>query len=238
MNRSEEVRGGPKRSGEVRGGPSLALLLASGLTILAVPTSAAADILVFKTGRTMSVAGARVDGDRMVIALRGGGEGSFPLSMVERVDPDEVPYPVPAVADAETPATPADPQDAVLASRPFAELIASAAATHGVDVRLVHAVIEAESNYRPRARSRKGAKGLMQLMPATARQYAVKDPYDPKANIEAGVKHLKDLLTRFDVTLALAAYNAGEATIRRYRGLPPFAETRGYVARILTRLGR
>lgn len=212
------------------------LMIALALLVVAAPASA--DILVFKTGRTMSVASARVDGDRMVIALRGGGEGTVPLSMVERVDPDEVPYPEPAVADAETPATPADAQDAVLASRPFAELIAAAAATHGVDVRLVHAVIEAESNYRPRARSRKGAKGLMQLMPATARQYAVKDPYDPKANIEAGVRHLKDLLTRFDVTLALAAYNAGEATIQRYRGLPPFAETRGYVARILARLGR
>ena len=213
-----------------------ALMIALALLVVAAPASA--DILVFKTGRTMSVASARVDGDRMVIALRGGGEGTVPLSMVERVDPDEVPYPEPATADAGTPATPADPEDAVLASRPFAELIAAAAATHGVDVRLVHAVIEAESNYRPRARSSKGAKGLMQLMPATARQYAVKDPYDPKANIEAGVRHLKDLLTRFDVTLALAAYNAGEATIRRYRGVPPFADTRGYVARILARLGR
>jgi soluble lytic murein transglycosylase-like protein len=212
------------------------LMIALALLIVAAPASA--DILVFKTGRTMSVASARVDGDRMVIALRGGGEGNVPLSMVERVDPDEIPYPEPAAADAGTPATPAGPQDAVLASRPFAELIAAAAATHGVDVRLVHAVIEAESNYRPRARSSKGAKGLMQLMPATARQYAVKDPYDPKANIEAGVRHLKDLLTRFDVALALAAYNAGEATVQRYRGLPPFAETRGYVARILARLGR
>jgi soluble lytic murein transglycosylase-like protein len=121
---------------------------------------------------------------------------------------------------------------------PFANLIAASATTHGVDVRLVHAVIEAESNYQPRARSPKGAKGLMQLMPATARQYAVRDPYDPKANIEAGVRHLKDLLSRFDVGLALAAYNAGEATVRRYGGLPPYAETRSYVARILTRVGR
>jgi soluble lytic murein transglycosylase-like protein len=123
------------------------------------------------------------------------------------------------------------------ASRPYAEMIAAAATSHGVDVRLVHAVIEAESNYEPRARSRKGAKGLMQLMPATARQYAVKDPYDPRANIEAGVRHLKDLLSRFDVSLALAAYNAGEATIRRFGGVPPYAETKDYVARVLRRVG-
>jgi soluble lytic murein transglycosylase-like protein len=116
-------------------------------------------------------------------------------------------------------------------------LIATSAAAYGVDVRLVHAVIEAESNYQPRARSKKGAKGLMQLMPATARQYAVRDPYDPRTNIDAGVRHLKDLLTRFDVGLALAAYNAGEATVRRFGGLPPYSETRDYVSRILRRVG-
>jgi len=126
----------------------------------------------------------------------------------------------------------------VLAGRPFAALIASAAVAYGVDERLVHAVIEAESNYQPRARSRTGAKGLMQLMPATARQYAVRDPYDPQANIEAGVRHLKDLLGRFELRLALAAYNAGEGAVRTYGGLPPFAETRRYVARVLERAGR
>ncbi len=227
------------RSDRVRGG-SLAVLLGAALAVLGLPALAAADILVFKTGRTMSVASARVEGDRMVIVLRGGGDGTFPLSMVERVDPDEVPYPDPAGdgADAEVPVAQSGIADEVLAARPFAEIIKTAAATHGVDVRLVHAVIEAESNYQPRARSRKGAKGLMQLMPATARHYSVKDPYDPHANIDAGVRHLKYLLSRFDVSLALAAYNAGEATIRRYNGVPPFAETRGYVARILTRIAR
>jgi soluble lytic murein transglycosylase-like protein len=132
----------------------------------------------------------------------------------------------------------AEPGSSVLAGRPFADLIAASAAAHGVDVRLVHAVIEAESNYQPRARSRAGARGLMQLMPATARQYAVRDAYDPKANIDAGVRHLKDLLSRFDVSLALAAYNAGEGAVRAYGGLPPFAETRRYVAKILHRVGR
>ena len=77
--------------------------------------------------------------------------------------------------------------------------------------------------------------GLMQLMPATARQYAVADPYDPQANIEAGIRHLKSLLDRFDVPLALAAYNAGEGTVRRYGGMPPYRETRSYVSRILSR---
>jgi len=222
--------------------PGVAGVAALGALLL--PAPAHADLLVFRTGRTMSVAAVRVDGDRLLLTLREGGEASVAAALVARIDPDEVPTPVPAATPAALPAPASDAGldplvlDGVLAGRPFAALIASAAATHGVDVRLVHAVIEAESNYQPRARSRKGAKGLMQLMPATARQYAVRDPYDPGANIEAGVRHLKDLLTRFDVGLALAAYNAGEGTVRQHGGLPPFAETRNYVARILRRIGR
>lgn len=210
------------------------------LGLLLSPASAFADILVFTTGRTMSVAAARVEGDRVTVALRDGGEASFPRGVVARIDPDEVPYPVPEMAPPAGIAAvgPAVAVDAVLTAKPFADLIATAAAAHGLDARLVHAVIEAESNYEPRARSRKGAKGLMQLMPATARQYAVRDPYDPRTNIEAGVRHLKDLLSRFDLSLALAAYNAGEGTVRRYGGVPPFAETRNYVARILQRVSR
>ena len=80
--------------------------------------------------------------------------------------------------------------------------------------------------------------GLMQLMPATARQYAVRNPYDPAANIEAGIKHLKSLLARFPPALALAAYNAGDAAVERFGGIPPYAETRSYVSRILRLVGR
>jgi soluble lytic murein transglycosylase-like protein len=125
-----------------------------------------------------------------------------------------------------------------LAARPFAELISTVAAQHDVDVRLVHAVIEQESNYQATARSKKGARGLMQLMPATARQYGVRNSFDPRANIDAGVRHLKGLLSRLDLPVALAAYNAGEATIQRYGGLPPYPETQAYVRNILRRLGR
>ena len=120
----------------------------------------------------------------------------------------------------------------------YQEIIERAAARHGVDARLIHAVIEVESGYQPRARSRKGAMGLMQLMPATARQYAVRNPYDPNSNIDAGTRHLKSLLGRFPTALALAAYNAGDAAVERFGGVPPFAETRSYVARILRILAR
>ena len=213
---------------------------------LLVASDARADIVVFKNGRTMSARSYKVDGSTATIVLRNGGEVMFPASIVERVDPDEIPFDSPdPSADARVQLAQGKPLDQtvelvpeeVLAARPFADLIATVAAAHELDARLVHAVIEQESNYQVRARSKKGARGLMQLMPATARQYGVSNSYDPKANVEAGVRHLKDLLSRLDLPLALAAYNAGEGTIRRYGGLPPFPETQSYVRNILRRVG-
>jgi hypothetical protein len=215
---------------------------------LLLPGSAPADIVVFKNGRTMSVKVCRIEAGIATMSLRDGGEVTFPSAIIARVDPDEVPFPVSGnrepgsveTKDAETRLqAPASliPEE-VLKARPFAALISASAATHQVDARLVHAVIEQESNYQARARSKKGARGLMQLMPDTARQYGVRNSYDPKANVDAGVKHLKDLMSRLDLPLALAAYNAGEATVRRYGGLPPFPETQHYVRSILQRVGR
>jgi soluble lytic murein transglycosylase-like protein len=210
---------------------------------LAFAAVASAEIVVFKNGRTMSVKSHRIDGDVATLALRAGGEVTFPASIIERVEPDEVPYPEPVAEPIPSAQRASGPSrlvisDEALAKRPFAELISSAAEAHHVDARLVHAVIEQESNYHARARSRKGARGLMQLMPATARQYGVRNSFDPKANIDAGVRHLKSLLSRLDLPTALAAYNAGEGTVQRYGGLPPYPETQNYVRTILRRLGR
>ena len=118
--------------------------------------------------------------------------------------------------------------------------IKEVAAQYGVPADLVAAVIEAESEFNPRAVSRKGARGLMQLMPKTAKTLGVADPFDPRANIEAGVKHLRALMDRFDnnLPLVLAAYNAGEVAVIKYRGVPPYRETRAYVKRILKKLDR
>lgn len=198
---------------------------------------ARADIVFFNTGRTLSVKAHRVAGEQFVFALRDGGEMTCARALVARIEPDEIAYPEPAGEAAAVVATPAA-DAAILVARPFADLISAVSSSNGIDPRLVHAIVEVESNYQPRARSPKGAKGLMQLMPDTARQYAVRDPYDPKTNLEAGVRHLKDLLSRFDVALALAAYNAGEAVVRRYGGIPPFAETRSYVRQVMARAGR
>ena len=106
----------------------------------------------------------------------------------------------------------------------------------GLDPDLLHAVINAESSYDPLAVSEKGALGLMQLMPATIQRFGVKDPYDPVQNIKGGAKYLSHLMGKFDsdVSLVLAAYNAGEGRVLQYgRSSPPFSETRNYVSRVL-----
>jgi len=194
-----------------------------------------AEIVHLTSGRTMNVAGHRFEGDMAILALRSGGEMSLPKDLVAKVTPDEVPWvpPVPRSTGSvpQVPLVPWVPK--VLASARVEALIAEAAAAHDVDANLVRAVIRVESAFRPKARSHKGAMGLMQLMPATARQYGVLDAYDPAENIDAGVRHLRRLLDRYDVRLALAAYNAGEGTVEKYGGIPPYRETRDYVRKVL-----
>jgi len=118
----------------------------------------------------------------------------------------------------------------------FAQIINSLSTEYGVDKALIKAVIHAESGYNPNAVSPKGAKGLMQLMPKTAQDLKVCDTFDPKDNIRGGVRYLRFLLDTFkgDVSLALAAYNAGLSRVSRYGGIPPFEETRNYVAKVLS----
>lgn len=132
------------------------------------------------------------------------------------------------------------PSDAYLVARknaptPFDAAIHATASDHGVDPQLVKSVMLVESNFNPQAVSRKGARGLMQLMPATARSYGVANAHAAHENIKGGVRYLADLLTIFrgDVALALAAYNAGEGAVQRYAGIPPYPETQEYVRRVM-----
>lgn len=146
--------------------------------------------------------------------------------------------------------TPREPAgDATLAGRQeqdaqrarYSAYVEDAAKEHRVGAALLHAVISAESGYNPNALSRKGAIGLMQLMPETARRYDVADPYDPVQNIRGGTRYLRDLLKRFnnDLRLALAAYNAGEdAVIRHGNAIPPFPETVRYVPKVMELYGK
>ncbi|MDX2153578.1 MAG: lytic transglycosylase domain-containing protein [Bryobacteraceae bacterium] len=114
------------------------------------------------------------------------------------------------------------------------KLVDETARTHGVDPALVHSIISVESNYNPFAVSPKGAEGLMQLIPGTARRFGVSNSFDPRQNVAAGVKYLKYLqeLYQGDLRLALAAYNAGEGAVARYRDVPPYRETEGYVYKV------
>jgi len=197
---------------------------------------ARAELVFFQSGRAMSVRAIRSDGDELVLQLRSGGDIHCDKSLIVKVEPDEVEYP-----------------EEVLQALPFArtilfeppsipeqyrDLVTQTAARHGVDARVVNALIQVESAYHSRAVSPKGARGLMQLMPATGRQYGALDLFDPKVNLDAGIQHLKRLLTRYDLPMALAAYNAGEAAVNRFGGIPPFRETQDYVTRILRLLNR
>jgi transglycosylase-like protein with SLT domain len=217
---------------------SLLILIAGGL---AAASSGLAELVVFQEGRVVKADSYRVIGDQLEIGLAGGGSYLVDLDRVERIVDDEVAVPDVVVQEAGG----APPPNYDLSYRedrkplfntPYDRVISAEAKRYGVDASLVSALIRAESNYEPRAVSRKGARGLMQLMPATARRLAVAYPFDPVSNVRGGVRYLKELLDRFDhrPELILAAYNAGENAVESYGGVPPYRETVGYVKRILS----
>ena len=204
------------------------IVLALGSLLWAAPANA--ELVRFASGQVLSVKAYRVDGDVAVITLRPGGEMRVATAAVAEVLPDEVPHPDPAAPPPPVPSPAAaiavkTPGDAIHA------LVDQLAGQFHVDPKLAHAVVQVESNYQPDAVSPKGAMGLMQLMPSVAREYGVKNPYDPEQNLSAGLQVLRDLLDRYPEQTALAAYNAGEGSVSRYGGIPPFAETQDYVQR-------
>ena len=205
---------------------------------LATATPSSAEILVFTNGRTMSVKSYRMSGAEITVGLRNGGEATFDASIVARIVPDEVadvaPAPAEGVGGDVAASAAAFRSIEAVEGRPFATLINTVALEHGVDPVLVHAVVRAESNYQPGARSQRGARGLMQVMPTTGAEFGVRNLYDPRANLQAGVGYLKSLLEKFALPQALAAYNAGPEVVRRYGGIPPFPETRVYVDKVLS----
>jgi len=218
-----------------------ALVAAAWVCVVVGALPASAELVTFATGRTMSIREHRVDDGSMVLTLRGGGEMVVDPALVAAIGPDEVPYPesVPAPLPLAPESASLPVSSALLTVHAtFDPIITTLAAEQGVDAALVRAIIQVESGYQPRARSPKGAVGLMQVMPATGRRYGITNLYDPSANIRAGVTHLKRLLDRFPLALALAAYNAGEGAVERFVGIPPYPETLDYVARIRALLGR
>ena len=183
--------------------------------------------------------GARLHADRhesadgKVRLFTGGGYIELPARQIRSFEPEEA-VPAPAAAPAQTP----PPQPVVAAPLSPADLADAAADKYGLPRRLVRSVMKAESDSNARAVSPKGAIGLMQLMPGTARDLGV-NPADPVQNVDAGVRYLRDLLVKYHFGLwhALAAYNAGEGAVRKYNGIPPYPETIGYINRITRTAG-
>jgi hypothetical protein len=208
------------------------------LSGLAAP-SARAELVVFEDGRVVKAAGYRVLSEQLEIALPGGGSYMVDLDRVERIVDDEVVVDTVIVHDETARIVLADlsyrPDRKPLFATPYDALIDEEARRWNLDASMVSALIRAESNYQPRAVSRKGARGLMQLMPATARRLEVKKPFDPASNVRGGVRYLRELVDRFGhhPELVLAAYNAGEGAVETYNGVPPYRETVAYVNRIL-----
>ncbi len=206
--------------------------------------AAAAHRVTLTSGSHLEAVSYRMENDLLVVSLPGGGEIGFPQQNVVRIEefppstveplpqatapPPGPPAPLPGAAASLPTVSPWNPEPGVRA------LIREIAAAQDVDPRLVEAIVKVESNFDPYAVSRKGAMGLMQLMPETARRFGVKNAFDPSQNIEGGTRCIKGLLQRYgEVRLALAAYNAGEEAVNRHGGIPPFRETRAYVRRIL-----
>lgn len=212
----------------------------AGVLLLGGSSFASAEIVFLTSGRTLSIKSHQDAGDSITMTLRSGGEVTCDRTLVDKIVPDEVPHPDPVVAAAPAKPAAAAERGAGLKVTPYTDLIVNTAHTYGVDPLLVQALVQVESNYHPRARSSKGAMGLMQLMPSVAREYRVRNAYDPKANVEAGVRKLKSLLEKYGaegVNLALAAYNAGEGAVAKFKGVPPYRETQTYVNRILALAG-
>jgi soluble lytic murein transglycosylase-like protein len=206
----------------------LTLLALSAAAIAAAPP-ARADYAVMKSGVRLHVTGYERQGDRMRLTVPGG---------VVDVAADDVV----SIEPEDTFASPPPPPAASVLAAPeqFTQMIRAAAAKHGVDENLIARVIAVESNFNPRAVSRKQALGMMQLLPETALRYSVANVFDPAQNIDGGTHYLKDLLARYrgNLSLALAAYNAGPEMVERYGGVPPFPETLAYVRRITSSLAQ
>jgi len=192
--------------------------LASAVCLLA-GAPARADYVVLRSGARLDVTGYEILGDKYRLHIQGG-IAEVPIDDIVAIEPEELFEPnTPPLTD----------------KTPFQKLILAAAARYHLDPDLIHSVISIESNFNPKAVSPKNARGLMQLMPQTAQSLGVSDSFDPEQNINGGTLYLRSLLAKYrnNLTLALAAYNAGPETVDKYgRRVPPYLETMKYVQRI------
>ena len=215
------MRSGTSSSVKQRGGRWLALLV-----LLCAGHLQAAEHAVLKTGFRLRIERHERSGPLTRLFLVGGGAVEVSTGEIQRFEADD--YSPPAMP-------PARSRPGQVGNGELRQLVHSAGEVHGLDPDLIESVIRAESAGNPRAVSPKGASGLMQLMPETARQLNVRDVFDPAQNVDAGARYLRRLLDLYDLdlALALAAYNAGPGKVAAYKGVPPYRETRNYISRVI-----
>ena len=215
-----------------------------GLTLLAViatacPLARAAEHITLRNGFELDCARHEIAGDRVRLypAADSNSYIEYPITAILRTE--TIPDPPAAPAPTASTNTPS-PTPSSLTPAEMHQLLARAGATHNIDADLLASIVHAESNGNARAVSPAGARGLMQLMPATAAELGVQNSFAPDQNIGGGTAYLDQLLTRYhdNIALAAAAYNAGPAAVDRYHGIPPYAETRAYVARVIREFNR
>ena len=212
------------------------------LVLAACGTSLAADLAVLRNGNSIRHERKEVLGavTRLYLGNTNNAYIEIPSNQIDHFERDTSPAPVPAPR--ETQARPSlNPQSqGGLTAEGLDQIVSSAGERHRIDPDFIRSVIKAESGFHQNAVSSKGALGLMQLMPGTASELGIANPFNPNANVEGGTKYLRDLLEKynFDVNKALAAYNAGPKRVDRYHGVPPYYETQAYISRIIRDFNR
>ena len=192
--------------------------LVSCALLFAAAPSLRAEYIALRSGQRLHVTGYQLLGDKYRLQIAGG-VVEVPVEEVVSIDPEDTFAPLPP---------------AIVATAPLHEIVMAAAARYRVDADLILSVIAAESNFDPKAVSKKNARGLMQLLPETASRFGVQNIFDPQENIDAGTHYLRDLLQRYnnDLALALAAYNAGPERVQQFGRVPPYPETVSYLRRV------
>lgn len=218
-----------------------AFFFVGGIALLGVgDLSLATQNATFRDGRSLRITAYHIEGNLITLELAGGGRITLPRGRIRTIravptleGEDRSPGRVEAISP--PPEKPPTSNTKEEGDHDLFAQIAELALKYGMETQLVAAVALVESGFDPDAVSPKGARGLMQLMPATAADYGVVDSFNPLENLEAGIAHLRHLLDRYhgDLELALAGYNAGEGAVARYGGVPPFPETIRYVSRVL-----